>query len=227
MAQEPATESSKPVEIEKKNLIYTSCYCEENVFKFCEKLNELNIDLSNYFAVFISNQEKAIPVWCSQQSKGGMTIWDYHVILLYINRSNDNKLSRFYDFDSNLPFPCEMIKYFESTFKPSAEIQNDFRQEFRIVSAKNYLKTFYSDRSHMYDKKSKKWNMPPPKYDCIMQNNPNNSKKDGSNLMSHFVDVNNLEIGKVFTIKEFHKWLIDGSGTPKQKQKLNEQKSSK
>lgn len=210
MAVDPDKSKQDAAIPEKKDLVYTSCYCEENIYKFCERLKDLKVDLSNYFAVFISNKSKCVPVWCSKSSPNGVLMWDYHVILLFMDRKNV-KACKFYDFDSNLEFPCAMMKYFEKTFQPNADLKVNYKQEFRLVQATQYLQAFYSDRMHMFEKSTNKWIMPPPSYDCIM-----NGHKNGSNLMSHFVDVTNLVIGKVFTVQQFEKWLKDGSGHPKQ-----------
>jgi len=47
----------------KSDFIYTSCYCEENVYKLCELLNEkFSIPLSRIYAVFISNENKQVKI---------------------------------------------------------------------------------------------------------------------------------------------------------------------
>lgn len=57
----------------------------------------------------------------------------------------------------------------------------------RIIPAKDYLKYFYSDRMHMYNRDTGKWNSPPPAYPPIMNgltfvnNNENNNKHDENN----------------------------------------------
>jgi len=45
----------------KRDFIYTSCYCEENVYKLCETLHEkFSIPLSRIYAIFISNEDKQV-----------------------------------------------------------------------------------------------------------------------------------------------------------------------
>jgi len=85
---------------DRTHLTYTSCYCEENVWKLCEEIerrsskdkdkddsSRTNEDpLSRTYAVFISNPSKSVPIWCQRSSKNPRSVpvvWDYHVILIY------------------------------------------------------------------------------------------------------------------------------------------------
>lgn len=43
---------------------YQSCYCEENVFK----LLELCDDRDGLFAVIVSNDDKAVTLWCQKSA---------------------------------------------------------------------------------------------------------------------------------------------------------------
>ncbi|OUM57742.1 hypothetical protein PIROE2DRAFT_17174 [Piromyces sp. E2] len=86
---------------EKKDFIYTSCYCEENVYKLCEKLHRrFFIPLSRIYAVFISNEDKQ----------------DYHVIALV--KGEEGQPNVIFDFDSTLPFPCEFNAYIINAIYP-------------------------------------------------------------------------------------------------------------
>ncbi len=42
-------------DLEKASLAYTYCYCEENIWKLCDRLRELHHDLSEFSVVFVSN----------------------------------------------------------------------------------------------------------------------------------------------------------------------------
>ncbi len=72
-------------------------------------------------------------------------------------------------------------------------LKDEFKHNFRVIPAKVYLDKFYSDRKHMF--KNGKWLSPPPEYECIMVK----KKKNGSNLMSRFVDMKSKKIGKVYS----------------------------
>lgn len=68
---------------------YTSCYCEENVWKLCEKICHSKnlaplLEEESVFAIFISNDNKTVPLWCqlASQDQEGYVVWDYHVILV-------------------------------------------------------------------------------------------------------------------------------------------------
>ena len=68
----------------REDQIYTKCYCEENVWKLCERLGQESFDSAAY-AVFISNEGQTVPLWCQSASKdpeNQPVVWDYHVILV-------------------------------------------------------------------------------------------------------------------------------------------------
>ncbi|MED6250331.1 hypothetical protein ATANTOWER_029848 [Ataeniobius toweri] len=55
----------------RQNCVYTSCYCEENVWKLCEFVKtERTTPLEQLFVVFISNDKRMIQV-CPQ--------WAHHL----------------------------------------------------------------------------------------------------------------------------------------------------
>ncbi|XP_048363966.1 protein N-terminal glutamine amidohydrolase [Sphaerodactylus townsendi] len=145
--------------------VYTSCYCEENVWKLCEYVRSQNqYPLEEFYAVFISNDRRMVPLWKQKSSCGNQpVIWDYHVILLHVSNANQNFI---YDLDTALPFPCPFDTYVEEAFKSDNILDAAFRRKVRVVRADLYLKTFASDRSHMKDA-SGDWLKPPPPYPCI------------------------------------------------------------
>ena len=110
---------------------YTSCYCEENVWKLCQRLQEKEVlqDLHRASAVFISNPARSVPLWSQKAGRGAekvpnhdfftlivmeyqMVVWDYHVILVYIG--DDSTL--IYDLDTTLPFHSVLIEPATYTF---------------------------------------------------------------------------------------------------------------
>ena len=113
-------------------LDYCSCYCEENIYKFCQRIE----DLSDYFVLFISSLEKTTPIWCQKacSQPGKPVVWDYHVILLYrpsnVDKHEIDKISPefssealctkeeclIYDLDTLLDFPVSLNKYVQKSF---------------------------------------------------------------------------------------------------------------
>ncbi|KAK6504185.1 Protein N-terminal glutamine amidohydrolase [Arthrobotrys conoides] len=125
----------------RETLPYTSCYCEENIYKLIET-HITSTSLKHYTVIFLSNSSKCIPVFSQkiQRHPNNPTIWDYHVILAYHpNHSLEELLqqskireeveeqafepaitkSYIYDLDTTIPtFPCPFPTYFAQTFSP-------------------------------------------------------------------------------------------------------------
>ncbi|XP_028917757.1 protein N-terminal glutamine amidohydrolase isoform X1 [Ornithorhynchus anatinus] len=144
---------------------YSSCYCEENIWKLCEYIQNRNrYPLEEFYAVFISNERRMVPIWKQRAEPGdGPVIWDYHVVLLHLSSGGQSFV---YDLDTVLPFPCAFDAYVEDSFKSDDDILPRFRRKLRVIPADCYLKNFASDRSHMKDS-SGNWRAPPPLYPCI------------------------------------------------------------
>uniref|UniRef100_A0A2K5Y7L5 Protein N-terminal glutamine amidohydrolase n=1 Tax=Mandrillus leucophaeus TaxID=9568 RepID=A0A2K5Y7L5_MANLE len=117
--------------------VYSSCYCEENIWKLCEYIkNHDQYPLQECYAVFISNERKMIPIWKQQARPGdGPVIWDYHVVLLHVSSGGQSFI---YDLDTVLPFPCPFDTYVEDAFKSDDDIHPQFRRE---VSASRFYCT--------------------------------------------------------------------------------------
>ncbi|KAL0094221.1 N-terminal glutamine amidase-domain-containing protein [Phycomyces blakesleeanus] len=154
---------SEPLNLAKQDLIYTRCYCEENIYMLCKLISEKDepsLEFCN--VVFISNPNKTIPVWSQTACVDAYpVVWDYHVILYYY----DNVRSVVYDFDSILPFPCASEEYVKKSFYPNLVIPDMFKRYFRLIPAVDYLRGFASDRSHML--KDGLYHAPPPTYPAI------------------------------------------------------------
>ncbi|KAK7689131.1 hypothetical protein QCA50_007822 [Cerrena zonata] len=106
--------------------IYTSCYCEENIYLLAETFARIaQRDKAAFpwdvYVVFISNRDKMVALWC-QKVRQDVVVWDYHVILVLRPRSRSlaeprvdldmhenawpsDLVSWVYDFDSRLPAP--------------------------------------------------------------------------------------------------------------------------
>lgn len=99
--------------------MYTSHFCEENIYNLTNFLsktnsshNNVNLDLK---VVFISSKKQVTPFWNQKLCKNKKPVcWDYHVVLLVINNENNEKV--IYDFDTNLDFPCVAKEYCTLSF---------------------------------------------------------------------------------------------------------------
>ena len=59
----------------KTQCIYTHCYCEENIWKLCEKLKtENHPELDHCYAIFLSSDNSVLPMWY-QKDNGELIIW--------------------------------------------------------------------------------------------------------------------------------------------------------
>ncbi|KAF5908538.1 protein N-terminal glutamine amidohydrolase [Clarias magur] len=112
--------------------VYTSCYCEENVWKLCEHIqSQGTCSLDEVYAVFISNENKSIPIWRQKSSRGSEpVIWDYHVVLLHFNPQAQSFV---YDLDTTLPFPCPADVYSREAFRSDGVLKPEFRRQVRDV----------------------------------------------------------------------------------------------
>ncbi|KAG2221397.1 hypothetical protein INT45_012648 [Circinella minor] len=127
-------------------------------------------NLEHCTVVFISNPNKAIPIW--RQKNGSQpdtpVVWDYHVILYY--HDYDKKEFYIYDFDTELSFPCNANEYIMEALHPELQLNKQFKRYFRMVPGSVYLKEFASDRSHML-KEDGEYMKPPPNYPAITTSN--------------------------------------------------------
>lgn len=139
--------NGKSLIIKRENSLYTSCYCEENIWKLCEKIKDFDAGfLENCFVIFVSNDAKQVPVWFQKpgrESRDYLCVWDYHVFL--VQKHPEEVLV--YDFDTVLEFPTSFDNYVRKAIKPEYNIYHE--RLFRVIPAEIYLSTFASDRSHM------------------------------------------------------------------------------
>ncbi|XP_071356274.1 protein N-terminal glutamine amidohydrolase isoform X4 [Trachinotus anak] len=149
----------------RENCVYTSCYCEENVWKLCEFVREdRTAPLEQLFVVFISNKNRMVPLWKQKSGHGDRpVIWDYHVILLQVGLQSDSLV---YDLDSELSFPCNLKLYAAQALRSERNIRPEYHRKLRVVPADSFLLNFASDRSHMKTSDGS-WRMPPPPYPPI------------------------------------------------------------
>nr|CAG4652113.1 EOG090X0C0Q [Triops cancriformis] len=177
-----------------QNCTYTACFCEENVWQLCHKVDTEEPELGeNCFAVFISNATRAIPLWKQKAGKDDdcLIIWDYHVIFVVKNADS----SLVYDLDTTLTFPVPFLQYIDEAIRSEDDIQPQYHRFFRVISAKSYLQTFASDRSHM--KKDDQWLAEPPSYPPI-------HTTENTHNLDCFIDMTaGTGYGDVLTLQDF------------------------
>ncbi|XP_062343344.1 protein N-terminal glutamine amidohydrolase [Osmerus eperlanus] len=175
--------------------VYTSCYCEENVWKLCEHIRtQSQTPLQEVYSVFISNDRKMVPLWKQKSSKEDEpVVWDYHVILVH----HSQRSSYVYDLDSTLPFPCPLPLYSQHAFQSDLGLKPAFWRKLRVVPAEAYLRNLASDRSHMRDADGS-WRMPPPPYPCI-------ATPEAQMNLDDFISMDPaVGQGRVFSLAEFN-----------------------
>ncbi|XP_009680962.2 protein N-terminal glutamine amidohydrolase isoform X1 [Struthio camelus] len=169
--------------------------CEENVWKLCDYIRSRDqYPLEEFYAVFISNDRRMIPLWKQKSGRGDdPVVWDYHVILLHVSSGEQNFI---YDLDTVLPFPCPFDIYTVEAFRLDDRLPPEFQRKIRMIRADLYLKTFASDRSHMKDADGK-WQKPPPSYPCI-------ETADSKMNLDDFISMNpKVGWGSVFPLPDF------------------------
>ncbi|XP_034016582.1 protein N-terminal glutamine amidohydrolase [Thalassophryne amazonica] len=182
----------------RENCVYTSCYCEENVWKLCEFVRtEGTTGLDQVFVVFISNDKRMVPLWKQKSGYGDQpVIWDYHVILLHVSHELETLV---YDLDSVLMFPCSLQLYADQALRSDRGIKPAYHRKLRVIPADVFLQNFASDRSHMKDS-SGAWQMPPPPYSPIQ------TAESKMNL-DDFISMDpGVGWGRVFTLDGFLKF---------------------
>ena len=168
---------------------YCSHYCEENVWRLCqrEELADREVEIA-----FVSNAEKTCLFWNQRAAHSGDSgvVWDYHVILLAASEAG----WEVWDLDTTLPFPCAAATYLEWTFQPELVIPDQYRPRFRLLTRAEFLRWFSSDRSHMV-REGGGWNMPPPAWEAPFQ------ETRGMNL-ARFFSMEEEFVGEVLSLEE-------------------------
>ncbi|NWZ91725.1 NTAQ1 amidohydrolase, partial [Nesospiza acunhae] len=168
---------------------------EENVWKLCDYIRSQDrYPLEEFYAVFISNDKRMIPLWKQKSGHGDEpVVWDYHVILLHLSSGEQSFI---YDLDTVLPFPCPFDVYSVEAFRLDDSLRPEFHRKIRMIRADLYLKTFASDRSHMKDANGR-WQKPPPPYPCI-------ETADSKMNLDDFISMNpEVGWGSVFSLSDF------------------------
>lgn len=127
--------------------LYTPLFCEENIWQLAQAFVREGVAVDTLQVIFISNRERQVVLFNQRNgAELGHVVWDYHVVL----RRNDGTADRIYDFDSQLPFPCNTLDYLEATFGLQSELHDAYRAQLRLIPAKAFLQRLYSDRTHMH-----------------------------------------------------------------------------
>ena len=148
---------------------YATCYCEENVARRLAALPAAERRRS--FALVISNARRAVAVAhqrAGDASRGGLVVWDYHVIALSLSEGEAGSGSGWlaWDLDSTLlPFPAPARAYLSASFPPGTREQH--RACFRLAGADLFLARFASTRRHMRGEDGESWLAPPPAWPCL------------------------------------------------------------
>nr|XP_002122600.1 protein N-terminal glutamine amidohydrolase [Ciona intestinalis] len=188
------------LQLKREDCVYTKCYCEENIWKLCDSIRKSNLEvLPHLSVVFISNKTRSIPIWKQRSAKSEElpVIWDYHVILLYLDQNCSKHM--IFDLDSSLAFPTEALEYCSKAFCPQILLKIQYQQFFKVIPADEYLKNFASDRSHMM-LEDNKWSSDPPDYPPI-------STESSSMNLDDFIsmDFETNKFGAIYSLSEFMK----------------------
>lgn len=158
-----STDSGDWMPASREECAYASCYCEENVWRMCRKIDKRRRgNSSSVFAVIVSNASKSVILWRQRSAKRpppeDYVIWDYHVFAVCD--------AVVLDLDSTLPFACPVKRYVAETFGPQSRLKQELRATLRVVPASDYLARFHSDRTHML-RPDGTWLRPPPSWPAI------------------------------------------------------------
>lgn len=88
--------------------------------------NERNVNADELFAVFISNDNRSVPVWYQKRCSNEETpaVWDYHVIA--VHKSKSCSASFVYDLDTQLNFPESFETYAEKAFQLANQLSKKY-----------------------------------------------------------------------------------------------------
>lgn len=175
--------------MEREDCLYTSSYCEENIWHLS---GDARLSEHDLFVVFISNENRTCALWEQRASgfEGAPVVWDYHVILLARATS-----MLAYDLDSRLAFPSTLDVYLDATF-PYPLLESHYRPVFRVIDVETFRSSFASDRSHM--RSDDGWLAPPPVWPCIQPG-------EATMNLHQFIDMDTPFVGDVLDIEALRK----------------------
>jgi len=126
---------------------YTALFCEENVWWAARELVDSHFDASQLQVLLFTNPNESVLMLNQRAEAGGTPIvWDYHVVLQVGRDATASVL----DFDSRLDFPVLLGAYLQNSFPDQATLPERYQAWVRVIPAGDYLRHFFSDRSHMH-----------------------------------------------------------------------------
>ena len=165
--------------------LYAPYYCEENVWHLCQQEDFRRFDRK---VAIISNEGRSCALWNqrARMAQGEPVIWDYHVIMLFMNDG-----WQVYDLDTILSTPTPIAQYLRHTF--ARKLPEEYCSLFRILDAEEFVTVFSSDRSHMLDADGN-WLVAPPSWPAIVRN-------QRSNLM-RLIDMQDQSFGPALNLTQ-------------------------
>jgi hypothetical protein len=179
--------------VERSDCDYAPYYCEENVWRF---LARPGLAGHGAWALMVCNAAHDLIMLRQRAGRpmDGLVHWDYHALAL-VEDPVEGPLAL--DFDSDLPFPCPLARYIDSSFP--AAVQARSAPVFRLVAAADYVAGFSSDRSHMR-KSDGSWMAPPPPWD-----RPGKSGNRPGNLLE-WMDMGRKKPGRILSRTELERF---------------------
>lgn len=165
----------------KNNFLYQPYYCEENIWQLAKQMNEEDGEVW-----FIINPNQTIATAQQRATEPDrLIIWDYHVVYYSLQHG-------IFDLDSRCQLPCPADEYIKVSFIDIAHLVTaEYTPHFRIISAREYISLFSSNREHMLDKNNE-YHQSPPDWSPI---------GDEHNLPA-FIDYHQQQFGKIYSLNE-------------------------
>ena len=182
---------------------YCPYFCEENIWHLAQddvvKDGERVISHDDRRVVFVSNENRAVPMDHQKAGQGSVVVWDYHVVLFALARSG----WQCWDLDHDKGAPRDVAAWLKDSFLigPALEAYRQLTRQdfeaprFRVIAAPELVDELASDRSHMIDGKGRRA-QPFPDWPAIGQ-----AHDDKHNLM-RFVDTRAAWHGEVMSYDE-------------------------
>ena len=173
--------------IDRLSLDYQARYCEENVWRL---LARGEIEARRSWAAIVSSQSGLVVALRQRAGRpeDGLVCWDYHVFAV-VEDLDGTRLAL--DLDSELPFPCPLLRYLAESFPPM-RLQRR-RPIFRVIAAADYLTGLASDRSHMR-RPDGSYFAPPPRWPA-----PGRGK---SNTLMSWIEVSCKSPGVLYDLAQ-------------------------
>ena len=179
--------------IKREDLNYAPNYCEENIWFLCQ---QSALENSEKLVIIISNEYCRCRLWMQRSAKHPEKAiwWDYHVILL--EKREDWMI---WDLDTLCDFPEKAIPYLKMTFHNGLDADSQYMPLFKLISSKDYVEKFSSNRGHMRTP-DKNWIAPPPPWPAIL--------KDNTSTFYEITHVEKNKMDNVYTLENLFFKLI-------------------